>query len=425
MMTAIMLLSLIAVSCQPEVVDINNPDRPWVPFQGEVVYGPSGVVTDRVVVLTAWAEHAESYVWRRGGVVLEGRNYDTLQIAATGFFPDIAEITVAGQNPSGIGEFSSSRTIMFTPWEAPGTASLEWDETLNVFFDDTLRNECPTPFVLLIARIPQATTFVWHLDGVWIEDEVGPTLRVQMVFCETTDTLIGGTGSGTYTVSGFNQFGESELSNAVTVDWTRCDPFITGIWHATNSMFSYPADLNNRRGWRDSVTAQNDTSFFFWNAHNNGTPDIRVFVDPSGNFYFQGGIVVANLPGGETLRQVNIWIADPAAPGEAYRMFFGETRANLEISEDYSSFRLPANITLNTAAGPVPGRHGGVGVLRYNAAGNPAAWVDRAFDVIFERPTSTTGTSANTQDIRWIQSHTNPVVVDAQEFEGNIIDVNR
>jgi len=86
MMTAIILLSLIAVSCQPEVVDINNPDRPWVPSQGEVVHGPAGVVTHRVVVLTAWAEHAESYVWRRSGVVLEDETMTRCRLLQLDFF---------------------------------------------------------------------------------------------------------------------------------------------------------------------------------------------------------------------------------------------------------------------------------------------------------------------------------------------------
>jgi len=340
----LMALSLIMVSCREEPFDINNPDRPWVPLQAQID-GPTGpIIGTQEVLFTASSQYAETYVWHRNGVVLTDETSNTLRVTATGFFPDVVGISVSGENPSGIGEVSDTNTIMFTPWEAP-----QGPNAPHAPFIQGESNVCPDPYALLTAHIWQATDFFWYLDGVLIEGENARTLRVELVFCEDADTLMGGTGTGIYTVRGSNDFDgnthHSEMSPPVFIQWTRCDlTDFSGIWTGIGSAFFDAVTMPP--SFRQEISRIGPATFAFENFGGflgSETGAFHFSIDMDGDPYVTSG---RNVIGNVYQWLVAVEVGGPGAwvfnPGVAF---------NLDILDDGNTIRTPI-VTVNTADGP-------------------------------------------------------------------------
>jgi len=351
---ALIFLSLIIlVSCRAEPFEINNPDRPWTPFQGQVVDGiPEGAfVSEQLVILRATSVYADDFVWRRDDVVLQGRNHDTLHIAASGFFPDAPRITVAGRNVSGVGEFSDSIMFSFVPWEAPRNYGITGDrrDTLLVPGDtiigDVYINVCPTPYVTLTANIWQATMFQWYLDGQPIENMDGinsRTLRVWYVFDSLRNDYVG-SGSGVYTVRGWNAIDMvgTGLSDPVTVEWTECARHIlAGTWSVT-------ARRGNMEGmpsmtWNEVLIMDDGNPDIVWLSNVFNTPGVRAAVATLGNVvYFPNYLVIGSTATHDTIQFVVHW----TSPTQVSLDFDANVRVNAVVASDFSSFYLPNHPT--------------------------------------------------------------------------------
>jgi hypothetical protein len=382
-MAGLMLLSLITVaSCRKEAFDLNNPDRPRIPMIAELE-GPIGVTEKREETFTASSEFSTSFVWRRGGVIIEGETTNTLTISASGFFPDVAAITVAGANVSGVGAFSSPNTIMFTPWEKPGEAFIVFDTNVYDFIDDTLRNECPVGFILLTARIWQAADYFWYLDGELIEGEAGPTLRIEGD-TSLNDLVI---GSGRYTVRGANAFGESPMSDPIDVLWTECeDGIVAGLWFATADWAMAPATDE----WLENFVLDIDLGgYAMTNFGGAGGPGVIRQDETTEKWYFPSDVVVGEFEGQELVQFIGLWINDYSA----ITMFLNLTIEGVPglpviFADDMQSFEFPT-----MAMGTVENQSGieVILVIRrrpIGGSGTGTAWHMAADDLSFRRPAS-------------------------------------
>jgi len=405
-MTALVLLSLIMlVSCRAEPFDRNNPDRPRIPMTAYLA-GPDGIVDQREVVFTASAEFAQTFEWRRGGVVLQGETSNTLHVFASGFFPDMAPITVSGVNQSGIGAMSDTLTISFLPWEVPGEAILEGDTNVpNVFFENgILMNECPALHIDLVARIWQATIFEWYRDGIRIVNPAGPGSPVLRI----TDTVENPERSGRYTVRGRNMLGESLMSNHIDVAWTFCDiTDLTGPWAVAGRHWWWGNNPTPWRShnWADTIVphATLDNVLFARNFGGlsggaiNGNIFFRIHQNSEGRHFIINNEHIGNDQNGAAhLLPIVYWEGDqsPSFLGAANFPIY------LEVSADGNSFRLPPALPIE-GEDPITSIGIVVGVRNPQGAVLGYYTTTIAFDFIFTRVGATSSTQM-VQDIEWI-----------------------
>jgi len=307
MMTALFVLALITVSCQPEVVEPNNPDRTPAPMPASMVIVEQ---TDSTVLFSATAEGATQFLWQRGGAAIGGQTANTFYLTATGSFPDTARIRVAGVNPSGTGLFADEQTIGFSPWRVPSKATLEGES-----------NVCPTPFIALTANAIPATHFIWYVDGSVLDTTTVPARNVRF--------------SGTVTVRGINALGEGEMSDPVTIAFTECDPFIVAdIWSAEPGWSS-----TGVAEWRDTFAVSSDdpSTFLGGNFMNQGLP-IAIRENNYGEWFFPTNEIVGFMDDGREIVQfLGFWntawalvlLSDPTL------------EIPVDISADHSTFTSP------------------------------------------------------------------------------------
>jgi len=395
MMIALFVLSLAAVSCKKEPVELNNPDRAAAPMPATMTVTGT---TDSTVTLVAVAELAETFLWQRGGARITGQTASTFVLRATGLFPDQAIIRVAGENPSGTGFFATADTFNFTPWRVPSKATIQGES-----------NVCPVQVVRLTASAVPATQFIWYRGGVVVDTTNVPTRTVR--------------ASGTYTVRGINSFGDGELSEPLDIVFTECEPFIIeGAWSATGrTMLTPAADIE----WRDTIMADTtqlgiDAGAVFMTTRfgNAGFGSIagriRIFEDEDGDFYTMlsfrhPGMGSAGHDGIIRARGVMtgeydgfVWNFNVAPAGNPGRIY-------LDVSSDQTMFRLSPQALWSAENeaeyGPLGGIDFGYAAIAPGAADNAdgAGWFN-----LVRNPTWTRDTPAaapvNLENIEWIPS---------------------
>jgi hypothetical protein len=258
--TIVATLIIILVAC-------NKPDKPF----GEqallpeivVVSGPEPITVDgrrfrtnttgdSTVVLTAISEGATLFDWRNRGAIIRdddptavkfGGISEGLRLVATGYFPDVRVITVAGANKSGTGRFSARDTVEFRPWRTPDKPVI----------DSVVNNVCPTYYTMLYARARLAESFRWYRDGVPIlVDEYGDTA------IDVTTRRHRSVNTGVYTVRGINHLGEGPMSDPVDAEWEQC--IVLQIAEHTYTVTGYdwmfrrtPPDPNSLVRWENQV----------------------------------------------------------------------------------------------------------------------------------------------------------------------------
>jgi len=337
-MTILFVLSFVAVSCQREPVELNNPNRPSVPLAPQVVGQPAFPIPgNEFVTLTATdlANDAVSFVWTRDDVTLS-ETTNILTVTGTGYFPDIVRIVAHGQNVSGVGYPSDTVVFQFSPWDVPGIPNPIHG----------VDNACPVPFVMLTANIPQATDFFWYLDGQPIPSQRGRVLQVGLIFCDVTDTLIGGTGSGIYTVRGSNDIGGvtnySLMSPPIFVTWTHCgvDP-IEGEWNVTGI-----ATTGAAVAFTQDIMAIDMNVFQMpnWGAPTVGIPtfagtrpNLIIRGRGDGTYFFRNE---SGIHSTANIEQAIIL----GNPDGLTGWWFGPSEIDIEFSEDGNHFRFPQTL---------------------------------------------------------------------------------
>jgi len=333
---ALMALSFIVVSCQPEVVELNNPDRPSVApaptITGDAVNNPP--LTDVTLSVAVDAPSPViSWVWHRSNN--NGVSWfvlDTLDAEITtfvvrapedGIYPYGGLFRAAAITISGIGLFSPGHRVDLIPPYAPSSTTISGED-----------NVCPIPFIELRAVAEFAVEYRWYRNGVLLPGKTTATIRVRE--------------SGTYTAVGFNLTGESPLSNAVTVTWVECEPFeVEGEWSATGEDPIWPQFSGGRIDWVQKIVPEGDTSttvFILedwarlgqeWSA---GPPfNLRVHRDAEGLWYIPHGV-----PSGRAGFTQVVAITNPAGVPQA----FLPGGIYLELSQDYDWFRTPPTVTI-------------------------------------------------------------------------------
>jgi len=382
MMIGLMALSFIAVSCQPEVVELNNPDRPPVApaptITGAAVNSPP--LTDVTLNVTVDATSPViSWLWQRSNnngaswFVLDtlDANVTTFVVRAPedGIYPYGGLFRVAAINISGIGVFSPGHRVDLIPPYAPSATTISGES-----------NVCPIPFIELRAVAEFAVEYRWYRNGVLIPGETTATIRVRE--------------GGTYTAVGLNLTGESPVSNAVHVTWTDCEPFeVEGTWSATGEDPIWPQFSGGRINWTQEIVPQGDTSttvFILedwarlaqeWGA--GPTFDLRVHRDADGLWYVPHGV-----PSGRAGFTQVVALTNPAGVPQA----FLTSGIYLELSPDYDWFRTPPTVTIGGTTFRV-----GFGVAQ---TGISELLLDQVF-------TLGTGTSSMPTNIEWIPSPKN------------------
>ncbi|MDR1198116.1 MAG: hypothetical protein LBK94_03765 [Prevotellaceae bacterium] len=174
-------------------VTCKNDDDIVLPSQAIITGADANVCPATTVVLTAAAKDAESYQWKKDGVVINGETAATLTVTESGAY------TAAGVNSSGTGTVSAAKNVTITACAtAPEQATVAGDAT----------NACPEVTVVLTATADGATSYEWKKDGTVINGETAATLTV--------------TESGAYTAAGINSEGTGTVSAAKTVTITDC-----------------------------------------------------------------------------------------------------------------------------------------------------------------------------------------------------------
>ena len=182
---AICFASMMLTNCEKE--------KQAHPQKATVVGNTSNECPAKTVTLTATATDADSFQWKKDGVVIAGQSGSTLTVTAGGTY------TAAGVNDAGVGAFSDPKSVTITicPPERP---TLTGD----------LTNICPDTTVTLTAATTDADSFQWKKDGSVIASQSVATLTV--------------TESGTYTVAGVNSSGVGTFSEPKTVTISDCRP---------------------------------------------------------------------------------------------------------------------------------------------------------------------------------------------------------
>ena len=182
---AICFASMMLTNCEKE--------KQAHPQKATVVGNTSNECPAKTVTLTATATDADSFQWKKDGVVIAGQSGPTLTVTAGGTY------IAAGVNDAGVGAFSDPKSVTITicPPERP---TLTGD----------LTNICPDTTVILTAATTDADSFQWKKDGSVIAGQSVATLTV--------------TESGTYTVAGVNSSGVGTFSEPKTVTISDCRP---------------------------------------------------------------------------------------------------------------------------------------------------------------------------------------------------------
>ncbi|MDR1346971.1 MAG: hypothetical protein LBJ63_00865 [Prevotellaceae bacterium] len=165
------------------------------PEQATIAGDATNTCPEVTVVLTAAADGATSYEWKKDGTVINGETAATLTVTESGAY------TAAGINSEGTGVVSAAKTVTITDCAtAPEQATIAGDAT----------NTCPEITVVLTATADGATSYEWKKDGTVINGQIAATLTV--------------TESGAYTAAGINSVGTGAISEAKTVTITDCPP---------------------------------------------------------------------------------------------------------------------------------------------------------------------------------------------------------
>ena len=205
------------------------------PQKATVVGNTSNECPAKTVTLTATATDADSFQWKKDGVVIAGQSGSTLTVTAGGTY------TAAGVNDAGVGTFSDPKSVTITicPPERP---TLTGD----------LTNICPDTTVTLTAATTDADSFQWKKDGSVIASQSVATLTV--------------TESGTYTVAGVNNSGVGTFSEPHRVTITSCVPLPV-------SGFTYRDDLDV---FSLTGTSTGKITDYQWNV--SGSSDVKLIA---------------------------------------------------------------------------------------------------------------------------------------------------
>jgi hypothetical protein len=164
------------------------------PARATITGADQNTCPETTVTLTARAEGAVSFQWRRNDQPISGQTASTYAVTQSGTY------TVAGVNAEGVGQFSAPKnvTIEFCN-EVPEQATIDGDD----------QNTCPETTVILTATAEGATSFQWRKDGTNISGITSATYVV--------------TESGAYTVAGVNAEGTGAFSAAKNVTIEVCN----------------------------------------------------------------------------------------------------------------------------------------------------------------------------------------------------------
>ena len=185
---------IVAVICLASMMLTNcEKEKQAYPQKAIVVGNTSNECPAKTVTLTVTAADADSFQWKKDGVVIAGQSAATLTVTKSGTY------TVAGINDAGVGTFSDPKSVTITicPPEQPT-------------FTGNLTNICPDTTVTLTAATTDADSFQWKKDGTVIAGQSAATLTV--------------TKSGTYAVAGVNSSGVGTFSEPKTVTISDCRP---------------------------------------------------------------------------------------------------------------------------------------------------------------------------------------------------------
>ncbi|MDR2126347.1 MAG: hypothetical protein LBP63_05925 [Prevotellaceae bacterium] len=184
-----------------------NDDNIVFPSQATITGADANVCPATTVILTAAAKDADSYQWKKDGVVINGETAATLTVTESGAY------TAAGVNSAGAGTFSAVKNVTInTCITAAEQATITGDAA----------NTCPEVTVVLTATANGATSYEWKKDGTVINGETAATLTV--------------TESGAYTAAGVNSAGTGTFSAVKNVTINACSSVfiddLVGDWDA-------------------------------------------------------------------------------------------------------------------------------------------------------------------------------------------------
>lgn len=220
-----------------------DPDRPGLAPAPAITGANANTPPAHGVTLTAvpaetTSDEIISWQWSRGtgatGVgytIIPGQTGPTLLVQPTdSTYPYGGFFRVAAVTNQGVGPASLRHEVRLVAPELPIKPTITKGANDTVI-NGVIMNWCPSPAVMLTARSPFATEFLWFLDGDTVRNVAGApirtaTLSIMGVF-DTLGVQIGET-DGIYTVQAINHLGVVE-SDPVNVEWVDCADFSAEI----------------------------------------------------------------------------------------------------------------------------------------------------------------------------------------------------